>query len=332
MRHTDNQVCSISRSPGNYQQQGEENDELRQEASEMTLDDPDRYPEMDVSSLGRVRWWEVVRDEGLPTLRLGTKFSCAVMSLLMSFVAVFWIGALVVTSVQFDGGGDGGAASQENAKDAVLAAVCATVGISGLVWFSRRQQGAAALSRPGLRCAASFAVFGAVLIGCALMQTVLPEGDAPSERWGLAMVWTLCAGFMEEPVFSVLPTLIASRFRRPMHVLVPLIAMSAVLRGAMHLYQGVWPAALAVGWGAVAAGTYAAVGSLSGLIAAHVLNNVIVIAFNVVDSWLWIGLWAVVVATAAAWTVHKRRELLDAIRPRLATNFEVSIMKPNVSR
>lgn len=234
--------------------------------------------------------------------------------------AAVFVGALVVLSVlSGPGGGDGGDGTAVGTVVAgLVTAVFATGGVSYLVRLFHRRE---VITRPphqGARFVASFAVFGVVSTVCAAVQIVVPD-DSSSEaivRSGWGIVWTLAAGFIEEPVFAALPTLIASwclyRFRwcqRKQVVLVPLIALSAVSRGAMHLYQGWDSALLAVVWGAVAASAYAVLGSLFGLIAAHVLHN-LTFVLTTYDDWWWI-VSVSVVALAALWSILHRQDLAD---------------------
>ena len=177
------------------------------------------------------------------------------------------------------------------------------------------------MPRTGVRCVASFAVFGSALIVVALLQMFVLTGShavTDNSRW--ATVWTLSAGFIEEPVFAALPTVLASMFpRKKLAVLVPLIALSALSRGVMHLYQGWESGVLAVGWGAAAAITYALLGSLFGLIAAHVLHNLtLVLAAD--GNWWWVALSVGVVALAALWSMVHRQGLADAIKSNAIDN------------
>lgn len=246
-----------------------------------------------------------------------------------TLLAVFGVGSLVVHSWALFNGGSGTSSGREMTSDEAMAGVflaaCSTVGVSGLVWWDRRVNrfDRRPVSRPVTRCVATFAIFGVVLVIGAAIQILALASDAPAERLGWAAVWTISAGFLEEPVFAALPTVIAGYFRRKMLFLVPLIVFSALSRGVMHLYQGWERGVLAVGWGAAAAIIYAVLGSLAGLIAAHVLHNLTIIAIYVTDIWIWVWGWAGVVAAAVLWSLIRRRELIEALSPRDATSLSL---------
>lgn len=142
------------------------------------------------------------------------------------------------------------------------------------------------------------------------------------------LVAGVAAGFWEEPLFAALPTLLAAVTHRAF--LMPLIAVSAVLRGALHFYQGWLPCLLAVGWGVVAALAFAAVGALSGLIAAHALTNL-----TVSGPW-WEEAWALILPAAAVgvaviWSVSNRRTLRSDIRVERGRRTRVMTL-PMVAR
>ena len=273
---------------------------------------------MDKRGWLRLQLTETARDD-LPG-------AIAAFALVLTGIAVFVVGKLVGSSaVHFTPGsswGDGGsAASSEDAAAGVMVAVLAAAGVSGLVWWTHHTERTVRMSRTGARCVASFAVFGSVLVVVGLLAHFVMTGShavTDNSRW--ATIWTLSAGFIEEPVFAGLPTVIASLFpRRKLVVLVPLIALSASLRGVMHLYQGWESGVLAVGWGAAAAITYAILGSLSGLIAAHVLHNLTLVLVADGNSW-WIAISVGVVALAALWSTVHRQGLADAIKPNAIDN------------
>ena len=266
----------------------------------------------------RIQLTEMARDD-LPG-------AIAAFAVVFTGVAVYVIGTFVAGSaVHFTPGsdwGDGGSpVSREGAEGGVLVAVLATAGVSGLVWWNHHKERTVRMSRPGARCVASFAVFGSVLIVVGLLaHFVLTGSHAVTDNSAWATVWTLSAGFIEEPVFAALPTVIASFFpRKKLAVLVSLIALSALSRGVMHLYQGWESGVLAVGWGAAAAITYALLGSLFGLIAAHVLHNLtLVLAAD--GNWWWVALSVGVVALAALWSMVHRQGLADAIKSNAIDN------------
>ena len=257
----------------------------------------------------------------------------AVYAVIAIIVAVAAVGYLVGESVwRVTAGTSGGEGSGETTRQigviGLVVAVLATGGVSYLVWWSHHKAVTARLSRPGARFVASFSVFGVVLVGCDLLETVLPgDRSAPADYSGWGIVWTLTAGFLEEPLFAALPTLIASwclpKFRwcrRKWVVLVPLIAVSAVSRGLMHLYQGGDSCVLAMLWGAVAATTFAVGGSLLGLIAAHVLHNLTLVLVAVDDNWWWAVVSVGMVAVGALWSILHRQNLIDVVEPNVIDN------------
>lgn len=100
----------------------------------------------------------------------------------------------------------------------------------------------------------------------------------------LGDIRTLLAGCVEEPFFSMLPVLGLAmlpvrwcRGRRGVAALICVVAVSAIGRGAMHIYQGGWPAAAAVFWGAATVYAYYRYRAITGLIAVHTLWNLVAI-------------------------------------------------------
>ncbi|MFI9507314.1 type II CAAX prenyl endopeptidase Rce1 family protein [Nocardia sp. NPDC052566] len=143
------------------------------------------------------------------------------------------------------------------------------------------------LTRRRVYSAAMFAAAG--LIGA----QVFAEPGAPVRPGGigteaaarhLAEIRALLAGCLEEPFFSMLPVLglalLPIRWTRGLRgrgALIVAVVVSACGRAALHLYQGGWPAAAALLWGAAAVYAYYRYRSIMGLIGAHTLWNLVAV-------------------------------------------------------
>lgn len=127
----------------------------------------------------------------------------------------------------------------------------------------------------------------------------------------------LFAGLTEEVFFSALAVLVGLRLRINFVVV---IVISALLRGALHMYQGLWPAVGAVLWGALAVFAYYRYRSVMGLVVAHSIYNLAVAAGWAGQRWLEVAAAAVFVGAAVVYVVscEGSRE-----RPRSGTGVEV---------
>ncbi|MGK9274125.1 CPBP family intramembrane metalloprotease [Williamsia muralis] len=223
--------------------------------------------------------------------------------------------------------------TSESASSAIVFAMFGVFATAGL-WVVRRQiYRSCCASLPPLgvkerfgrpqwqtpavsRTVAAFAAFGVAMAVSSGVQIALyhlgwlGRSSSADETGGPGweLVAGVAAGFWEEPLFSALPVLISVIVHRSL--LVPLIVLSAVLRGGLHMYQGWQWCVLAMGWGAVAVLAYAALGSLAGLIVAHALFNATVAGpWNETWTWTWTTPPVVLVVLAVGWSIRHSRTL-----------------------
>ena len=114
----------------------------------------------------------------------------------------------------------------------------------------------------------------------------------------------LLAGLMEEVFFAGLAVLVGLRFRIN---LIVVIGISAILRGAIHLYQG-WEFAVgAMLWGGFAVFAYYRYRSLLGLVVPHSIFNLGVAAGWMGQRWLVVAVAVVVVGFAVVYIAEIER-------------------------
>ncbi|MDV6277759.1 CPBP family intramembrane glutamic endopeptidase [Rhodococcus erythropolis] len=108
----------------------------------------------------------------------------------------------------------------------------------------------------------------------------------------------LFAGLSEEVFFAGLAVLVGLRFRINLAVV---IGISAILRGAMHVYQGLGPEIGAMLWGGFAVFAYYRYRSVLGLAVPHSIFNFGVAAGWMGQRWLVVTVAVVLVGFAVVY-------------------------------
>ena len=161
----------------------------------------------------------------------------------------------------------------------------------------RRFLGAAGIWAVGQALAIAFRVF----VGEGSSGTPSVEGGWFS--WDVVKP-VLLAGLMEEVFFAGLAVLVGLRFRIN---LIVVIGISAILRGALHIYQGWEFAVSALLWGGFAVFAYYRYRSLLGLVVPHSIFNLGVVAGWMGQRWLVVAVAVVVVGLAVVYIAEIER-------------------------
>lgn len=255
------------------------------------------------------------------SLRLAVKWCAAYLACV---ALVLW-GAQLVSSIDRFRNPREGLSDPIEASSAaadLLMYVILSIFALSLVWVLMREQDGFGIPRyaPWLADMTGRSRFlasaGLFIVGSGLSQLVVAtmssEGaqnlptavDYSSPAQWMSAAGTLLAGAAEEPMFAALPILLVYKGRFPVGAV---IVLSASARAVLHIYQGVWPAVGAFVWGAVAVYAYYRFRSLTGLIVAHGVHNLIWLAGLAEMRWLMgAGLAATMVAAVGYFVVNDR--------------------------